>query len=131
MIIGSWGLLVFQVSGNIARTIQELTEKSSGRWAEHEVVNTAPLSEFLGPGLDELDFTIIFTRMLGIEPQLNYEALRLAVRRGEYFPFILGGFPLSGNFWRISEISGTSTVFNPKNGQIAWMECTIKVKEYN
>jgi len=131
MVIGSWGDLIFEVSGNVAKTFNRLTEKSTGRWAEHETINTAPLSEFLGPGLDELELSIIFTTMLGVDPQESYEALRMAERRGEYYPFILGGFPLSGNLWRINEISGTSTVFGPRDGNIMWMEVSITAKEYN
>jgi phage protein U len=131
MVIGSWGDFVFEVSGDVAKTFQELTEKSSGRWAEHETINTAPLSEFLGPGLDELEISIIFTTMLGVDPQESYEALRTAVRKGECNPFILGGFPLSDNFWRITEVSGTSTVFGPRDGETMWMECSITAREYN
>jgi phage protein U len=131
MVIGSWGDLVFEVTGDIAKTFQEITEKSSGRWVEHETINTAPLSEFLGPGLDELEITIIFTTMLGVAPQESYEVLRAAVRKGEYYPFILSGIPLSGNFWRINEVSGTSTAFGPRDGKVLWMECSITAKEYN
>jgi phage protein U len=131
MLIGSWGAFIFEVSGNFAKTFQELTEKSSGRWAEHEPINTAPLSEFLGPGLDELEMTIIFTTMLGVNPQTNYEALRIAVRKGEYNPLIISGFPLSGNYWRINNISGSSTVFGSRDGNTRWMECSLVFKEYN
>jgi len=130
MLIGSWGNFIFEVSGDIAKTFQELTEKSSGRWAEHETINTAPLSEFLGPGLDELEFSIIFSSVLGVDPQANYEVLRIAVRKGEYYPFIIGGFPLSGNFWRINDISGTSKVFSNRGG-IRWMELNVTAREYN
>jgi phage protein U len=131
MVIGSWGDLVFEVSGEIAKTFQELTEKSSGRWAEHETINTSPLSEFLGPGLDELELSIIFTTMLGVNPQESYDELREMVRKGEYHPLILGGFPLSGNFWRIDEISGEAKAFGPRDGNIMWMEVGITAKEYN
>ena len=131
MVIGSWGNLVFEVSGEKAKTFQELTERSSGRWAEHETINTAPLSEFLGPGLDEFEMSIIFTTMLGVNPQESYDALRTAVRKGEYHPLILGGFPLSGNFWRFTEIEGSSTVFGPRDGKIMWMELSVTAKEYN
>jgi phage protein U len=131
MLIGSWGDFVFEVSGNIAKTFQELSQKSSGRWAEHETINTAPLSEFLGPGLDELEMSIIFTTMLGVDPQKSYEDLRAAVRKGEYYPLILGGFPLSDNLWRFTEISGDSTVFGPRDGEILWMELGVTAKEYN
>jgi len=131
MVIGSWGDFVFEVSGDIAKTFQELTEKSSGRWTEHETINTAPLSEFLGPGLDELELSIIFTKMLGVEPQEEYDAFREAVRKGEYNPLILGGIPLSGNFWRINSIAGSSTTFGPRDGEIMWMEFSVTAKEYN
>jgi phage protein U len=131
MVIGSWGDLVFEVSGNIAKTFQELSQKSSGRWVEHETINTAPLSEFLGPGLDELEISIIFTTMLGVNPRKSYEDLRTAVRKGECYPLILGGFPLSDNLWRFTEISGDSTVFGPRDGEIMWMELNITAKEYN
>lgn len=131
MIIGSWGDLVFEVSGEKAKTFNELTEKSSGRWAEHETINTAPLSEFLGPGLDELELSIIFTTMLGVNPQESYDELRDMVRKGEYHPLILGGFPLSGNFWRIDEISGEAKAFGPRDGNIMWLEVGITAKEYN
>jgi phage protein U len=131
MVIGSWGDFVFEVSGNIAKTFQELSQKSSGRWAEHETINTAPLSEFLGPGLDELEISIIFTTMLGVDPRESYEDLRAAVRKGEYNPFILGGFPLSDNLWKLTEISGNSTVFGPRDGEIMWMELSVIAKEYN
>jgi len=131
MVIGSWGDIVFEVSGEIAKTFNELSEKSSGRWAEHETINTAPLSEFLGPGLDELEMTIIFTTMLGVDPKDSYEELRAAVRRGEYNPLILGGIPLSDNSWRIDEISGTSKVFGPRDGNVMWMEVSLTLKEYN
>jgi phage protein U len=131
MVIGSWGDFVFEVSGNIAKTFQELSQKSSGRWAEHETINTAPLSEFLGPGLDELEISIIFTTMLGVDPRKSYEDLRVAVRKGEYYPLILGGFPLSDNLWRFSEISGDSTVFGPRDGKIMWMELSVTAREYN
>jgi phage protein U len=131
MVIASWGDFVFEVSGNIAKTFQELSQKSSGRWAEHETINTAPLSEFLGPGLDELELSIIFTTMLGVDPQESYEELRAAVRKGECNPFILGGFPLSDNLWRFAEISGDSTVFGPRDGEIMWMELSVTAREYN
>jgi phage protein U len=131
MIIGSWGDFVFEVSGNIAKTFQELSQKSSGRWAEHETINTAPLSEFLGPDLDELGLSIIFTTMLGVDPRKSYEDLRAAVRKGEYYPLILGGIPLSDNLWKFIEISGDSTVFGPRDGKIMWMELSVTAKEYN
>jgi hypothetical protein len=69
--------------------------------------------------------------MLGVDPRESYEDLRAAVRKGECNPFILGGFPLSDNVWKLTEISGNSTVFGPRDGEIMWMELSVIAKEYN
>ena len=132
MIIGSWGPdLIFEVSGEIAKTYSELTQKSSGRWAEHNTINSKPLSEFLGPGLDELEMIMKLTPMLGVDPKDTYEKIRERVRKGEYHPMIFDGKPLSGNFWYIKEITGESSKFAARTGKILWMELSIALKEYN
>jgi phage protein U len=122
---------VFEVSGEKVKTFSELTQKSSGRWATHEPVNTAPLSEFLGPGLDEAELKICFATMLGINPSDSYEEMRKKVRSGENFPLILQGNPLSGNNWYCEEISAASSVFTPGTGAVMRMEFTAKFKEYH
>jgi len=132
MLIGSWGPdLVFEVSGEMAKTFAEFTQKSSGRWTEHNPINSKPLSEFLGPGLDELEMKMTFTKMLGVDPKDSYEKIRKAVRKGENHPMILGGIPLSGNLWYIKEMTGEMTFFAPGTGKILWMELSLVIREYN
>ena len=128
--IGFYGPLVFEVSGIRARSFSEMSQKSSGRWAEHVPINSIPVSEFLGPGLDELSLKIIFTVMLGINPKEEYEQLRELIRKGEHHPLILQGIPVSQNEWRCNEISAESTVFAPGDGKAMWMECELQFKEY-
>jgi phage protein U len=130
MVIGSWGPLVFEVSGVGALTFSELSQETSGRWATHEPVNTAPVSEFLGPGQDSVEMKILLTKMFGVNPQETYESLREAVRAGENHPLIINGTPLSGNMWYIETAGGASTKF-AGNGVILWMELTCQFKEYN
>ena len=131
-LIGVFGPMVFEVSGHRVRTFSEYSEKSAGRWTEHEPINIAPISEFLGPGLDELSLKITFTRLLGGEdPSAMYELLRWIARTGQHYPFITGNVPLSMNDWRIDSIDGNSTVFHPKAGLVLSMECTASFKEYN
>ena len=130
MLIGSWGPLIFGVSGIGALTFSEITLDTSGRWATHEPVNTVPVSEFLGPGQDSVEIKIILTRMLGVDPKLNYELLRQLVRRGSNFPLILRGIPLSMNMWYAQAINGVSKNFAAGTGEILWMELTCSFKEY-
>ena len=129
--IGSWGNLVFEVSGVKVKTFNELTQESSARWTEHNPINTVPISEFLGPGLDEVELKIIFAVMLGVNPQESYESMRANVRAGKNFPLILQGKPLSMNFWYCPKISAASTVFAPGTGTVMRMEFTANFKEYH
>ena len=130
MLVGSWGPLIFQFSGIEAFTFSEITQDSSGRWVSHEPINTAPISEFLGPGQDNVKVKIVLTRMLGVDPKITYEMIRQFVRKGMNFPLILKGAPLSGNMWYIDRISGVSETFAPGTGDILWMEMTCDFKEY-
>jgi len=130
MLIGNWGPIVFQVSGILTFTFSELTQQSSGRWATHETINSAPLSEFLGPGQDEIQLKISITKMLSVNPKITYQLFRKLVREGKNFPLILRGAPLSDNFWYAENINSTSTRFQPGTGDILWTELSCTFKEY-
>jgi len=131
MLIGSWGPIVFQVSGIGAFSFSELTQNASARWATHEPINSAPLSEFLGPGQDEVQMKISITKMLGgEEPEEIYELFRQLVRDGKNHPLFLGDRPLSDNMWYVDGITGVSNHFAPGSGKIMWTELTCNFKEY-
>jgi phage protein U len=130
MLIGNWGPIVFHVTGISTLTFSEITQTSSGRWATHETINSAPLSEFLGPGQDEIKMKISITKMLGINPKIVYQLFRKLVREGKNFPLILKGAPMSANFWYAENINGVSTVFAPGTGDILWTELSCVFKEY-
>ena len=131
MLIGSWGQLVFEVSGIGALTFTEISQDASGRWTIHEPINTAPVSEFLGPGQDEVKLKIILSRMLGADPKDSYELLRQLVRKGMNFPLILQGTPMSGSMWYINSIGAVTKTFSPGTGAMLWTEFTCQFKEYN
>lgn len=123
--------MIFTVSGFRVKTFTDFTRESTGRWSEHMPINSAPISEFLGPGLDEIELSMVFTRMLGVEPTVSYELIRRRIRRGDYFPLFLGGLPVSLNLWYMTEIIGTSSIFTPGTARTMYMECTATLKEYH
>ena len=130
--IGSWGPdIVFEVSGIRVHTFNSISRKSSGRWSEHLPINTAPISEFLGPGIDECEIKMTITRMLGVDPRTEYDMIREYVRTGQYFPLILGGIPVSDIEWYADNISSSSEVFAPGTGDMLRAEMTVLLKEYN
>jgi phage protein U len=130
MLIGNWGPVVFLVSGIGSFTFSEINQQSSGRWATHETINSAPLSEFLGPGQDEIQMKITIAKTLGANPKAVYQLFRQLVRRGKNYPLILRGVPISDNFWYAENIQGASNHFAPGTGDILWTEFSCTFKEY-
>jgi len=130
MLIGSWGPVIFQVSGIGAFTFSELTQDTSGRWVTHDVINSPPLSEFLGPGQDEVKMKIFMSKHLGVLPGVAYQLLRQLVRKGKVYPLILRGTLVSGNMWYAESINGVSEHFMPGTGEVLWTELTVNFKEY-
>jgi len=132
MIIGSWGPdLIFEITGDTAKSFSQYIQESSGRWHEHNIINSPPLSQFLGAGLDTINIEIIFSPMLGVDPRGSYDALRARIRTGSQFPLILQGVPLSGNFWYCKKIVAESTRFAPGTGAVMWMSLVLQFSEYN
>lgn len=129
--IGSFGSLVFEVSGRKVRTFSEIEERASGRWTQHEPIGQEVLSEYLGPGQDEVVLTIVFTTMLGTDPDLDYNLVRRYARSGEHLPLVLNGVPLHNKTWYIVDVDCTSSEFAAKEGAALWRECVVNFREYN
>ena len=130
MLIGSWGPVVFEVSGIGAFTFDELTLDSSGRWVTHDTKNAPPLPEFLGPGQDQIQMKIKMTKLFGVEPEETYQLFRALVRSGQNFPLILRSAPLSNNLWYAENVKGVSSKFAPGTGETLWTELSCLFKEY-
>ena len=128
-LVGAWGPIVFIRLPNRVMSYSEILRESEARWEEHLTVNSVPVSEFLGPGLDKCTMKIVLSSALGSIPSVEYELIRVLLRRGIVFPLIVGGFPLSLSSWHITDINGVSDVFTPL-GLPSWMELTVSFKEY-
>ena len=59
MYIGYMGDIVFVVSPNYMLTPMDYERESTGRWTEHDLLMRKPVSQFGGPGLEKLTFSII------------------------------------------------------------------------
>lgn len=129
--IGSFGSLIFEVSARKVRTFSEMEEKASGRWTQHEPIAQEVLSEFLGPGQDEIVLTIVFTTMLGVDPDLSFNLIRRYARTGEHLPLILNGIPLHNKTWYVTDVDSTSSEFAAGDGAVLWRECVVNFREYN
>jgi phage protein U len=127
--IGTYGDVVFEVSPKKTNTFSELNRSGSSRWNDHEIIGKKPKSEFIGPSLEELSFTLLFKAELGINPIKELAKLRSMRDTGKVAAFVIGGKPISPNYWSIQQLSESYKVVDNK-GNILEAEVNVNLKEY-
>jgi hypothetical protein len=103
-LIGALGNVVFVVSADIIRTFEDFERNTEGRWAKHDIHLAKPKSEFLGPDLDTISFSMRFDVAYGINPRKEMEALMELVRSGKAVPLVIGGKGLGVNLWKVKSL---------------------------
>lgn len=106
--IGNLGsLITFEVSSNKILTFDKMQRTVKGRWTQHEIIGRKPVSEYLGPGKQQITLPIFITAMHGINPRKTIEALEQAVEKGTPFTFVIGGKKVGSNQWVVESVSET------------------------
>ncbi|QEH67257.1 phage tail protein [Cellulosilyticum sp. ST5] len=127
--IGALGDIIFKVSAQDVNTFQGLTRSSSGRWAYHEIHMQKPKSEFLGPDLDTISFTMEFDIRLGRNPRYDMEKLMIMTREGEAFPLVIGGDAMGYYRWTV-ESTEQQYISTDNKGKILRGAIAVTLKEY-
>ncbi len=128
-IIGTFGSISFEVSSKRIKTFDNLTRNGDARWAIHENLLVKPVPEFIGPGQDELNFTIRLSAYQKVNPILELDKLRAFKNAGKVAPFVLGGRSVSSSHWYIEKLGEAITTVNGK-GLIITAEADLTLKEY-
>jgi phage protein U len=127
--IGSFGEIVFEVSPKKTQTFNDFERSGSARWNDHEIIGQKPKSEFSGPGLEEISYVILLKVELGIDPIKQIEKLRKMRDTGKVAPLIIGGKPVSQNYWSIQQLRESHKTVDSK-GNILIAEVNVSLKEY-
>lgn len=130
MYIGYMGDIVFVVSPDYMITPMDYERESAGRWSEHDLLMRKPVSQFGGPGLEKLTFSIILDMVHGVDPQKQLEKLRKMRDSGAVFPLVIGGKPVSQCYWRLDSIKETGHYWSA-DGHL--LQCTpaLTLTEYD
>lgn len=91
MSIGVLGPVTFEVSADKARTWHDARRDGEGRWASIAVYEGKPVTEFLGPGLDEITLQVRFDITRGVVPRDEIRQLREQRDTGAVLQFTIGG----------------------------------------
>nr|WP_145402954.1 phage tail protein [Paenibacillus xylanexedens] len=85
------GDIVFIVTKYKVRTFSDLSRTSNDRWANNEILLKKPRSQFLGPGLDTFELTVLVDARLGLNPRKEVDKLVAYSREGKVMKFSVGG----------------------------------------
>ena len=133
MYIGYMGSVVFVVSREYLLTPSDFQRSGEARWAEHDLILRKPVSQFKGPGLEKLSFRIQLRSDHGniiVSPMEKLETLRQMRDTGAVFPLVIGGKPVTQNYWRIDSLSEGNNYFNAM-GKLIQTDVTVNLTEYD
>lgn len=127
--IGYLGDVVFVVSEKTLRTFNEFTRSSASRWAKHEVLGKKPLTQWIGPGLDTVSFTMRFDARYGINPRKELDRLTTLEREGKALPLEIGGKGVGVGLWVITSLEQSWSNID-HIGNILVAMANISLEEY-
>ena len=130
MQFGSMGDIPFVVTYGKIRTFSDYGRSGSGRWAKHDLIGRKPVMEFLGPDVEKVSMKIQLRTDHGINPKSELGRLRKMRDTGAVFPFILGGAPVSDNYWLLEDI-GENVSYWRAGGKILSVSVDITLTEYS
>ena len=130
MQVGSMGDIPFVVTYGKIRTFSDYGRSGSGRWAKHDLIGRKPVMEFLGPDVEKVSMKTQLRTDHGINPESELGRLRKMRDTGAVFPFILGGAPVSDNYWLLEDI-GENVSYWRAGGKILSVSVDITLTEYS
>ena len=130
MQVGSMGDIPFVVTYGKIRTFSDYGRSGSGRWAKHDLIGRKPVMELLGPDVEKVSMKIQLRTDHGINPESELGRLRKMRDTGAVFPFILGGAPVSDNYWLLEDI-GENVSYWRAGGKILSVSVDITLTEYS
>lgn len=122
-------VVVFETSSDKILNFNDFTRQSSTRTVDHEILLKKPKTEFLGPNLDTISFTIRLSSMYGVKPLEEMNKLLILQRAGTPVTLTIGEKGIGVNKWTIEELEqGWNTIDN--QGNLIEAELSITLKEY-
>lgn len=130
--LGALGDVVFISSFKIpikVRTFRDFQRDSNARWGTNEIHLQKPRSQYLGPGLDTISFTMSFDVKLGMNPRKEMERLLDYQREGKVLTLQIGGKPLGQGKWKIMNLTQSWESID-REGNLLKSDLSVTLEEY-
>lgn len=127
--VGYFGNVVFEASRKKVLTFTGLKHDSTGRWEKHNVIGKKPISEFIGPDLDTISFTINLNGSNGVKPRHEMEKWTKMVNEGVADVLVIGHKALGKDKWAVKSVSEAwDVIFN--RGELYSGKIDVTLEEY-
>ena len=128
-VIGCLGDIVFEVSEETIRTINNMKWSGSARYSTHQRHLTNALTEFTGIDPDKMSFDIILLKHLGGDPITTVAKLFGYERDGTSLPLVIGDKGYGKYRWTILSHDMKVNVHDARGG-VASATVTVNLQEY-
>ena len=129
MVLGALGDIVFHVSDDTVKTLNNLSWGGSASYATHKRHGYHAMSEFTGMGADTISFDMILSAYLGVNPQTVIAQIFTYERAGTALSFVLGNKAYGKYRWVITKHTMKSQYFDG-NGDVTQCKVTVSLQEY-
>ncbi|MCM3141296.1 phage tail protein [Brevibacillus sp. MER 51] len=127
--LGSLGPVVFVASAETMRTFTDFTRSGASRYADHEILGKKPKSQWIGPGLDTITFSMKFDVLYGLNPRKELAQLVEIERAGKAMPLTIGGVGIGVYMWIITALSQKWDIVD-NHGHVLKATADLTLKEY-
>jgi len=127
--IGYFGKdIIFETSDERILTFTDFNRDTASRFAMHEVIGKKPTTEFVGPGLDTITFTVHLNGNNGVNPREEMNKWLEYARSGQA-EILVVGVALGVDKWVVKSVSQAwGVVFN--RGEIFSGKVDVTLEEY-
>ena len=128
-IIGCLGDIIFEVSEDTVRTLDNMVWSGSARYAVHERHLTNALTEFVGLDPDKITFDITLSSDLGVDPITEVVKIWNIERSGLAVPLTVGTKGYGKYRWSIvKHVMKMKTFY--ANGDVHTATVSVSLQEY-
>ena len=122
-------VILFEVSSERILTFKDMIRRNSVRFATNDTLLRKPISQYVGPSLDNISLTILLDAQYGVDPQAEYNKLIRIQKDGSTVSIIIGRTAFGTYRWRIADLSILKGQID-NIGFIRRSEVTVSFEEY-
>jgi len=127
--VGCLGDIVFQVSSEQVKTIEDVIWSGSARYSEHKRHLINALTEFTGVDADTISFNMELSMYLGVDPMKDLGKIWEYERSGKALSLVIGERGYGKYKWTIHKHKIKMRTFD-KKGNVTGATVSVDLLEY-